>query len=89
MEHHLIRVRTPKHNGKVERFNATNKRQREPRRIHLALRGLTPHEKFDGLRLARPVTAVHLSPIWTLPAIIRLYRISSPYYLQYGTGTHG
>ena len=75
--HRLIRVRTPEHNGKVERFNATLKRflQRRAkngmtlrqfqglidqylewynrRRPHWSLNGLTPHERFYGIRLAK------------------------------------
>lgn len=72
--HRLIRVRTPEHNRKVERFNATLKRvlQRRARhgltlhkfqalidqylewynrrRPHWSLNGLTPHERFYGIR---------------------------------------
>jgi transposase InsO family protein len=75
--HRLIKVRTPEHNGKVERFNATLKRflQRRARdgmtlaefqtliddylkwynrrRPHWSLNGLTPHERFYGVRLAK------------------------------------
>jgi len=75
--HRLMRVRTPEHNGKVERFNATLKRflQRRARdgltlqqfqtlidqylnwynrrRPHWSLNGLTPHERFYGIRLAK------------------------------------
>lgn len=75
--HRLIKVRTPEHNGKVERFNATLKRflQRRAkdgmtlgqfqvmidgylqwynrRRPHWSLNGLTPHERFYGIRLAK------------------------------------
>jgi len=75
--HRLIKVRTPEHNGKVERFNGTLKRflQRRAkngmtihqfqtlinqylewynrRRPHWSLNGLTPHERFYGIRLAK------------------------------------
>lgn len=77
INHHLIRVRTPEHNGKVERFNGTLKRYLQRRvkdglsltqfqhvvdqyvrwynrtRPHWSLNGLTPHERFYGVRLAK------------------------------------
>lgn len=77
ISHRHIKVRTPEHNGKVERFNATLKRflQRKARngmelqqfqilidqylewynkrRPHWSLKGLTPHERFYGIRLAK------------------------------------